>query len=365
MAKAVVGLSGGVDSAVCAYLLKEQGYEVVGVTLRTWTDSEKEVSKCCEIEDAQRICMKLGIPFYIHNVGRDFCEYVTRPFVRDYIEGLTPSPCVFCNRNVKFEGMMYCTKLFDADFIATGHYAEVIKLPNGRYTVKQVAYKDQTYMLYRLSQEQLSHLLMPLGGYTKEEVRQIAREAELPVAEKSDSQEICFVEDGHYADYVNEHAKDVFSDNYENIKNRLGAGNFIDRNGTVLGEHKGIIHYTIGQRKGLGLAFGHPVYVSEIRPETNEVVLSEEDEIFTNEVFCKNLNFLSISDLQTGEEIFARVKIRYRHNAENAVISKIGEDEVRILFEKPVRASTPGQSAVFYDSDNCIIGGGVIVKKEK
>ena len=363
MKKVIVGLSGGVDSAVTAYLLKEQGYEVVGVTLRTWVDSEKEVSKCCEIEDAERIARKLGIKYYIHNAGRDFCKYVTTPFVEDYINGLTPSPCVFCNRMVKFEGMMYCTHLFDADFIATGHYAGVLKLPNGRYTVSQVAYKDQTYMLYRLSQEQLSHLLMPLGGYTKEEVRQIARDTALPVAEKSDSQEICFVEDGHYADYVKARAAEVFPDTYDTIKNRLEPGNFVDRAGKVLGQHKGIIHYTIGQRKGLGIAFGHPIYVSEIRPETNEVVLSEEEEIFTKEVFCRNLNFLSISDLNIGEEIPAKVKIRYRHNAEPAVVSKVAEDEVKIIFEKPVRASTPGQSAVFYADEGYVIGGGVIVKK--
>ena len=363
MSKVIVGLSGGVDSAVSAYLLKEQGYEVIGVTLRTWVDSENEVSKCCEIEDARRIAWKLGIRYHVHNVGKDFCKYVTTPFVSDYINGLTPSPCVFCNRSVKFEGMLYCTNLFDAQYIATGHYAEVIKLPNGRYTVRQVAHKDQTYMLYRLSQEQLSRLIMPLGGLSKDEVRKIARDADLPVAEKSDSQEICFVEDGHYADYVKDRAKEVFPEQYESIKNRLEEGNFVDPDGNILGKHKGIIHYTIGQRKGLGIAFGHPIYVKEIRPETNEVVLSEEEEIFTKEVFCRDLNFLSIPDLKAGEEMPAKVKIRYRHNAETAVISKVADDEVRIYFDAPVRASTPGQSAVFYDEENRVIGGGVIIKR--
>ena len=245
MAKVITGLSGGVDSAVCAYLLKEQGYDVTGVTLRTWLNSETEVSKCCELDDAAEIARAIGIPFHIHNVGTLFCRYVTTPFVSDYLHGLTPSPCVECNHHVKWEGMIYAAHLFGADYVATGHYANIVHLENGRYTVKQSqGAKDQTYMLYRLSQEQLSKTLMPLGNLSKDEVREIARKASLPVAEKPDSQEICFVTEGSYADYIEKELGQDCSP----------EGNFVDEDGNVLGRHRGIIHYTVGQRKGLGLA---------------------------------------------------------------------------------------------------------------
>ena len=357
----MVGLSGGVDSAVTAYLLKEQGYDVVGVTLRTWVNSETEVTKCCEMEDARRICLQLGIPYHIQNVGKDFCKYVTTPFVSEYVNGRTPSPCVECNRHVKFAGMLYVANLLGADFIATGHYAKVVQLPNGRYSVQHTpTSKDQTYMLYKLTQEQLSRLLMPLCDYTKDEVREIARKAEIPVAEKSDSQEICFVEDGCYPEYVTEHAKTVFADSFEDVASRLGPGHFVDEQGNILGDHKGIIHYTIGQRKGLGLAFGHPVYVKEIRSETNEVVLSDEDKLFGREVLCRDLNFQSIEDLPVGESLRAKVKVRYRHGGEEAVLNRLDENTVSVLFDEPVRAATPGQSAVFYDENGYVIGGGVI-----
>ena len=362
MSKVVVGLSGGVDSAVTAYLLKKQGHEVVGVTLRTWVDSDTEVSKCCEMEDARRICLKLDIPYHIQNVGKDFCKYVTTPFIEEYVNGRTPSPCVECNRHVKFAGLLYVAELLGADHIATGHYAKVVRLPNGRYSVKQTpTSKDQTYMLYKLTQEQLSGLLLPLCDYTKDEVRTIAREALLPVADKSDSQEICFVEDGCYPEYVKERAKTVFADSYEKIENRLESGHFVDEDGNVLGDHKGIIHYTIGQRKGLGLAFGHPVYVKEIRPESNEVVLSDEDKLVGREVFCKDLHFMSIEDLPVGESLHAKVKVRYRHGGDDACLERLDKETLRIVFDEPVRAATPGQSAVFYDENGYVIGGGVIV----
>ncbi|MCR5469176.1 MAG: tRNA 2-thiouridine(34) synthase MnmA [Lachnospiraceae bacterium] len=368
MSKIVVGMSGGVDSAVAAYLLKEQGHEVVGVTLRTWLDAETEVSKCCEIDDAREISRKLGIPYHVHNVGADFRKYVTEPFVAEYLAGRTPNPCIECNPHVKWEGMIYTTHLFHADYVATGHYANIVQLPNGRYTVKQATApgKDQTYMLYKLSQEQLAKTIMPLGTYSKDEVREIARQAGIPVAEKADSQEICFVEDGHYADYIRDHANDGTIADESNANNTnskvdvLGEGNFVDTDGNILGKHKGIIHYTIGQRKGLGIALGHPIFVKEIRPETNDVVLSEEDAIFTKEAVCKDVHYMSIPDLKVGEEIPARVKIRYRHAGESAVLRRDG-DGVRIYFENAVRAATPGQSAVFYDDDNCVIGGGIII----
>ena len=355
MSKVVVGMSGGVDSAVCAYLLKEEGYEVIGLTLRSWESSDGEESRCCEIDDAKSIADHIGFPFHTFNCISEFEEKVTKPFICDYINGMTPNPCIECNRYVKWERMLYFANIRQAEYVATGHYATVVKLDNGRYTVKKADYaqKDQTYMLYKLSQEQLSRTLMPLGKYSKDEVREIARKAGIIVAEKPDSQEICFVPDGDYAGYIEKNASDFTST----------EGNFVDEEGNILGKHRGIIHYTIGQRKGLGIAFGHPMFVKEIRPETNEVVLSEDEALYNNEVFVNDLNFLSIEDIKEGEEILAKVKIRYRHDGENAILTRFDENTLRIVFEKPVRAATAGQSAVFYDENECVIGGGKIIRK--
>ena len=354
MAKVIVGMSGGVDSAVTALLLKEAGYEVEGVTLRTWDTEETEVSRCCEIDGARETAEKLGIPFHVLNVSSAFKKNVTEPFIREYLRGRTPNPCVFCNRAVKWEWLIYMANVLQADYVATGHYAEIRKLPNGRYTVRKAAYapKDQTYMLYRLSQEQLSRTIMPLGTYDKNDVRKIAADAGLPSASSPDSQEICFVTEGHYADYIREHAKDPVP----------GAGNYVDETGQILGQHKGIIHYTIGQRKGLGLAMGHPVYVQEVRPGTNEVVIGEEDGLFHTEILCEDLNFLSIPELSEGEKIRAQVKIRYAHKGEMAELEMQPDGRLKLSFEAPVRAASPGQSAVFYDEDDCLIGGGVIAE---
>ncbi|MCR4648196.1 MAG: tRNA 2-thiouridine(34) synthase MnmA [Lachnospiraceae bacterium] len=353
MKKVIVGMSGGVDSAVTAYLLKAYGYDVIGVTLKMWISSMDELSRCCEIDVAKEIADKLEIPYYVRNINEAFAKYVTKPFINDYLGGRTPNPCVECNHYVKWAGMMEAAAAFNADYVATGHYANIIKLDNGRYTVKQAdsKMKDQTYMIYKLTQEQLAHTLMPLGNLSKDEVREIARKVGISVANKPDSMEICFVTDGKYSDYIEEYSE----------KEIPGEGNFVDEEGNVLGRHKGIIHYTIGQRKGLGIAFGHPMFVKEIRAESNEVVLSEEDALFTKEVFVKDLNFMSIEGIREGEEIPARVKIRYRHEGEKAILTMHDEDTVKISFEKAVRAATSGQSAVFYDADDCVIGGGRII----
>jgi len=353
MKKVVVGLSGGVDSAVCAYLLKMQGYDVIGVTLKMWISSMNEVSRCCETDAAREIADKLEIPYYVRNISDAFAKYVTKPFINDYLEGRTPNPCVECNHYVKWAGMMDAAAAFGADYVATGHYANIIQLDNGRYTLRQAdsRIKDQTYMVYKLSQNQLAHTLMPLGNLSKEEVREIARKAGISVANKPDSQEICFVTDGRYSDYIEDNSD----------KEIPGEGNFIDEEGNILGRHKGMIHYTIGQRKGLGIAFGHPMFVKEIRAPSNEVVLSEEEALFTKEVYCQDLNFMSIEGVREGEKIPARVKIRYRHEGEQAVLSMYDEKTVKIEFEKPVRAATAGQSAVFYDDKARVIGGGRII----
>ncbi|MBQ6521111.1 MAG: tRNA 2-thiouridine(34) synthase MnmA [Anaerolineaceae bacterium] len=353
MTKVIVGMSGGVDSAAAAYLLKEAGYEVIGLTLRT--DSQE--GRCCEIDDARAAAWKLHIRYYAPNVISDFEEKVKKPFFNAYLQGRTPNPCIECNRYVKWDRMMYFMSVLDADYVATGHYAFVEQLENGRFTVRQASFaeKDQTYMLYKLTQEQLAHTLMPLGKYSKPEVRSIAEQAGLAVAQKRDSQEICFVTDGNYADYIE---KDPTLTAPE-------AGNFVDENGKIMGKHHGIIHYTVGQRKGLGIAAGYPVYVTRINTAANEVVLGEEKSLYSSEIRCTDLNYLSIPGLESGEKIRARVKIRYHHEGEWASIKPDTGETVRIIFEKPVRAATPGQSAVFYDEENRVIGGGIITNSSR
>lgn len=354
MAKVIVGMSGGVDSAVAAYLLKKEGYEVIGVTLRTWTSDTGEEGRCCELDEAALIARKIGIPHHIYNVESRFRECVIEPFIDDYINGRTPNPCVECNRYIKWEQMIYIANVLKAEYIATGHYANIVKLSNGRYTVNQADQisKDQTYMVYKLTQEQLSRTLMPLGKYTKEQVREIAQEIGLSVAQKPDSQEICFVIDGKYSDFI-EKNRDVSG---------LEGGSFVDENGRILGEHKGIIHYTVGQRKGLGLAMGEPVYVKSIDPVTKNVVIADDKALYSDIIYCNELNFLGVEDIGFNEKLKAKVRIRYHHKGEEAVIERSENDEVKITFQKPVRAATPGQSAVFYDADGCVIGGGKICK---
>ena len=354
MAKVIIGLSGGVDSAVAALLLKQAGYDVIGVTLRTWVADDGEENRCCEIDDARDISRALGIPYHVFNCTSEFGEKVIEPFINDYISGMTPNPCVICNREIKWDKMMYYAKVLGADCIATGHYASVVKAANGRYTVRKASHaeKDQAYMLYRLTQEQLASTLMPLGGYSKQEVREIAREAGLPVASKRDSQEICFVPDDDYAGFIIKNAPGKVP----------GEGFFKDESGNILGPHQGIIHYTVGQRKGLGIALGHPAYVKEIDSSTGDVILAEEEAIFKKEIICGSLNYMSVPPLKMGESLRCSVKIRYHHGGENAVIEPLGEDRVRVTFDSPVRAATPGQSAVFYDENDCVAGGGIILK---
>ncbi|SHK74011.1 tRNA (5-methylaminomethyl-2-thiouridylate)-methyltransferase [Selenomonas ruminantium] len=348
--KVIVGMSGGVDSAVTAYLLKVAGFEVIGITLKSWTAGS---SKCCEIDEASRTAAMLGITYYPWNTVACFHDYVTKPFVADYEAGRTPNPCVECNRYVKWDQLLAVAASMQADYVATGHYAVIEQLPNGRYTLKQGAdgRKDQSYMLYKLTQEQLARTILPLGRLTKQEVRDIARKAGLNVADKEESQEICFVTEGSYTDYIEE-----YSD-----KDLTAAGNFVDEAGKVLGRHKGIIHYTVGQRKGLGLALGYPAYVKEIRAAANEVVVSREEGLYTDEVLCENLCFMSLSDIAPGEVVSVQVKIRYHHAGAAARLQRVGEDRIQIRFAEPVRAPAPGQSAVFYDDEGRIIGGGKII----
>ena len=352
MDKIIVGMSGGVDSAAAAVLLKKAGYDVIGVTLRTWDSGDGFDSRCCDIDDARSTAFRAGIGFYPVNCISDFQRYVVDPFVSDYLQGRTPNPCIECNRYVKWEKLLYYARVVGAKYIATGHYASVVKLDNGRYTLKRAAHseKDQTYMLYKLTQEQLAATLMPLGNLSKSEVRQIAKDAGLPVASKPDSQEICFVTNGHYADFIEKRAQ----------TGQSAEGFFVDPEGNILGKHKGISHYTVGQRKGLGIALGYPVYVKEIRIDSHEVVVSDEQSLYHREILCRDTNFMSIPELKKGEMIPCTVKIRYRHSGQPAVLSLDGQGQVKVTFDRPVRAATPGQSAVFYDDEERIIGGGVI-----
>lgn len=354
--KVVVGMSGGVDSSVAACLLKERGYEVIGVTMQIWQEEQpqqmSEQGGCCglsAVDDARRVAEVLDIPYYVMNFRQEFREHVMDYFIEEYLHGRTPNPCIACNRYVKWESLLKRSLDIGADYIATGHYARIEKLVNGRYAIRNsvTAQKDQTYALYNLTQEQLAHTLMPVGDYTKEEIRTIAVQRGLPVAHKADSQDICFIPDGDYGAFLQREVP-------ERMK---GPGNFVTKDGEILGMHRGITYYTVGQRKGLGLAMGHPVYVSEIRPDTNEVVIALED-VYSDELFCNQLNFMGMPDLKEPRRVFA--KVRYSHRGEWCTIMRTGEDEIACHFENPVRAIAPGQACVFYDGEY-VLGGGTIL----
>ena len=377
--RVVVGMSGGVDSSVAAMLLKRQGYDVIGVTMQIWQDEtpacQAENGGCCglsAVEDARRVAEVLEIPYYVMNFKREFQENVIDYFVGEYLRGHTPNPCIACNRYVKWEALLKRSLEIGADYIATGHYARIDRLENGRYAVRSSvsAGKDQTYALYNLTQEQLARTLFPVGAYSKDEIRQMAEDAGLPVAHKPDSQEICFVPDDDYAGFIErEVARRSKASRLErNLSEDVTEatlpgtlpkeGNFVTRDGRVLGRHKGITHYTIGQRRGLELPMGKRVFVTEIRPETNEVVIGDNEDIFTTEVLCDRLNFMAVAELDTPRQVLA--KIRYNHRGEYCEITKMPGERVLCRFEKPVRAATPGQAVVFYEGEY-VLGGGTIL----
>ena len=354
--KVVVGMSGGVDSSVAAYLLKEQGYDVIGVTMQIWQDESQEQIEdnggCCGItavDDARRVAMQLDSPYYVMNFKNEFKKNVIDYFTDEYIHGRTPNPCIACNRHVKWESLLKRSLEIGADCIATGHYARIAQLENGRYAIRNsvTAKKDQTYALYNLTQEQLSHTLMPVGDYNKDEIRAIAEKIGIQVAHKPDSMEICFVPDNDYAGFITRETGYVSR-----------PGNFVDLHGNILGTHKGIIHYTVGQRKGLGLAMGHPVFVVAIRPETNEVVIGENDDVFSTKLYANNINLMSVDKIE--EPIRARAKIRYSHEGADCTIRMADDGLLECVFDEKQRAVTPGQALVIYDGDY-VLGGGTII----
>ena len=310
--RVIVGLSGGVDSAAAAYLLKAAGYDVIGVTLRTWATPDGRDSRCCEIDDARQTADILGIPYYVIKCISDFKREITEPFISEYINGRTPNPCVICNRKIKWAGMLEAADRMGAQYIATGHYAQIVRLDSGRFTVKQAVHaeKDQTY----------------------------------------NSQEICFVTEGSHADFIEEYSDTELPQ----------EGDITDLSGRVIGRHKGIYHYTVGQRKGLGVSLGYPAFVTEIDAANNKVILGDEASLFSNEVICRDVCFMSLPEPANGEKLTGNVKIRYHHTAEPAQAQQLPDGRLRIVFDMPVRAAAKGQSAVMYDEQGCIVCGGII-----
>lgn len=359
--KVVVGMSGGVDSSVAAYLLKKAGYDVIGVTMKIWQDEDEEHIQenggCCglsAVDDARRVAQALDIPYYVMNFKNEFKNKVIDYFMDEYLKGRTPNPCIACNRYVKWESLLYRSMAIGADYIATGHYAKIVKLENGRYALKlsKTEKKDQTYALYNLTQDQLKRTLMPIGDYDKDEIRKIAVNINARIAKKPDSQEICFIPDHDHAKFIEKETGLKFNE-----------GNFISPDGKILGRHKGIARYTIGQRKGLGISLGYPIFISEIRVDTNEVVIGREEDVFGYALIADKLNYMAIEGIKDNEILEAFAKIRYSHKAQKCLIKKLDEDKIKVVFEDKVRAITPGQAVVFYDKNGYVLGGASIIKK--
>ena len=354
--KAIIAMSGGVDSSVAAYLMVKDGYDCAGATLKLYDNPQCSFPghrACCtpsDTEDARSVAARLGMLYYVFPMHDEFRHSVIDKFADTYLHGGTPNPCIDCNRFLKFSALLDKARELGCEYIASGHYARREQDPEtGRFILKKGLdpTKDQSYVLYAMTQDQLAHTLFPLDSYTKKEIRHIAQEQGFINADKPDSQDICFVSDGDYASYIE-----------ENSDAKITPGNFVLSDGTVVGKHKGIIHYTVGQRKGLGLSLGHPVFVLEIRPETNEVVVGSNEESMSRYVRADQVNFMTVEDLTEPKRVWA--KIRYNHRGAWCTVEKTGEDEILCTFEEPQRAITPGQAVVLYDGEY-VLGGGTII----
>jgi len=361
-----VAMSGGVDSSAVAAMLRAEGHQVIGLTMQLWNQRrlaghaampETAQGRCCSLDDvydARRVAETLGIPYYVVNQEDRFERDVVRPFVEEYLSGRTPIPCSLCNNHLKFDQLLIVAQQIGADALATGHYARVeFDQPSGRWLLKRPAdrSKDQTYFLFGLTQEQLSRTVFPLGSMTKPEVRDLARHYGLALAEKPDSQEICFVPGGDYKNFLDAY----LADQGDALPGT--AGELVTTDGNVIGEHRGIHHFTVGQRKGLGVATGSPLYVIQIKGDTRQVVVGSQEELYSTTMRVRKINLISVGE--PGEPMRVQVKIRHRHEPASARIEPSGKDEMLITFDQPQRAVTPGQAAVFYDAD-VVVGGGWI-----
>ncbi len=353
MRKALIAMSGGVDSSVSAYLMTKAGYDCIGVTMKLYSGEDIGADKsktCCsldDVEDARQVAYKLGIPYYVFNFSGDFRTEVMERFVTSYESGATPNPCIDCNRHLKFDRLYRRAKELGCDCVVTGHYARIEQ--NGdRYILKKSANpeKDQSYVLYSLTQEQLAHTLFPLGNMAKEETRKIATEQGFFNADKPDSQDICFVPDGDYASFICRYRGKTYPE-----------GDFVDLKGNKLGRHHGIIHYTLGQRKGLGISAGEPLYVIRIEPETNRVVLGKNSDLFTKELDADGMNWIAIDE--PSEPVRVKAKVRYRQAEQWATATVTEHGKMHLVFDEPQRAITKGQAVVLYDGD-IVVAGGII-----
>lgn len=370
--KLAIAMSGGVDSSAAAAILKEQGHDLVGFTMQLWNqrrgisvdeNGDPLPSRCCSLDDvydARRVAEELGFPFYVLNLEREFERDVVQPFVASYLAGETPIPCVSCNSRLKFASLDQLARSLGCDKVATGHYARVeydeaanrYRLLRGRNLEK-----DQSYFLWELTQDQLSRSMFPLGEMSKSEVREVAREHALAVAEKSESQEICFVPDGNYAGFIDRYLEAAGSSD-----RKPGAGEILDAGGAVVGHHAGIHRYTVGQRRGIGIAGPEPLYVISIDAPKNEVVVGPQDDLLEREFTAAGVNWIAFE--KPDSAIRAEVRIRYRHTPAAAIITPVVGDKdgrVRVNFDEPQRAITPGQATVFYRGDE-VVGGGWIVR---
>lgn len=355
--RVVVAMSGGVDSSVAAALLQDQGYDVIGITMNLFSLSQEycqddSLKSCCgwgAIESAHKTAATLGIPHNVIDLKRDFAEKVIFDFISEYVRGRTPNPCVRCNQFIKFEVLLQRAKKLEADFIATGHHARVeLDSRSGRFLLKKGKdqKKDQSYFLYSMTQEQLAHTLMPVGDYNKNEIREKARSLNLTIAERPESQEICFVPDDDYTRFLADRVPEVFH-----------SGPIVDVDGRVLGQHRGIVHFTIGQRRGIGVAAPNPLYVLDIHADEYMIVVGGNDLLYREGLVASQLNYISLEKLEHNLHVKAR--IRYKHREAAAELTPLNSDEALIMFAAPQRAVTPGQAVVFYDGDT-VVGGGTI-----